>query len=149
MSDAQHRQSLRVPLIGAGILVGFVLAITTIAQWTGAGKWRADVGAAEETLTLAFADRDDGAVIVTDAASGEEIYVYAPEKHGFVRGALRAVAHKRKMAGLDTSAPFEIARHVDGKLSITDPLTGARVILNGFGAPNAAEFAHLFEGQAG
>lgn len=149
MSNANRQQSLRVPLIGAGVLVGFVLAITAIAQWTGAGKWRADVGMAEETLTLAFADRDDGAVIVTDATSGEEVYIYAPEKHGFVRSALRAVAHKRKLAGFDTAAPFEIARHVDGKLTITDPLTGARVILNGFGAPNAAEFAQLFEGRAG
>ncbi len=148
MTDARP-QSLRVPLIGAGILVSLVLTMTAVAQWTGAGKWQADIGAAEETLMLSFADRDDGAVVVTDAVSGAEIFVYAPEKHGFVRGALRAVAHKRKLAGLDSAAPFKVSRHVDGKLTIADPLTGAQVILNGFGAPNAAEIALLFDRRAG
>lgn len=149
MTTAPRLQSLRVPLIGAAVLISFVLILTALAQFTGAGKWQADVGAAQEVLTLAFADRADGAVVVTDAVSGAEIHVYAPDKHGFVRGALRAVASKRKRAGFDRAAPFEIARHVDGKLSITDPLTGARVILNGFGAPNAAEIALLFDRRAG
>lgn len=149
MSAAHRPQSLRVPLIGAGVLLSFVLAITTLAQTTGLGKWRADVGPAGATLTLSFADRDDGAVVVTDPSTGEEVFVYAPEKHGFVRGALRAVAQRRKLAGMDAAAPFKIVRHTDGKLTITDPLTGARVVLNGFGAPNAAEFAKLFEGTAG
>ena len=149
MNEGHRPQSLRAPLIAAGVLVSFMLTIAAIAQLTGIGKWRADVGPASETLTLAFADRDDGAVVVTDAASGETVFVYAPEKHGFVRSTLRAVAHKRKLAELDAAAPFEVVRHVDGKLTLTDPLTGARVILNGFGAPNAAEFAQLFERSAG
>jgi putative photosynthetic complex assembly protein len=149
MTEGHRPQSLRVPLIAAGVLVSFMLTITTIAQLTGVGKWRAAVGPASETLTLAFEDRDDGAVIVTNAASGEEVFVYAPEKHGFIRSTLRAVAHKRKLAGLDAAAPFEVVRHTDGKLTLTDPLTGSRVILNGFGAPNAAEFAQLFERSAG
>lgn len=148
MSAAHRPQSLKVPLIGAGILISFMLTITAIAQLTGVGKWRAEVGPAHETLTLAFADRDDGAVVVTDGSSGAEVFVYAPGKHGFIRSTLRAVAHKRKTAGLDDGAPFEIVRHADGKLTLTDPLTGSRVILNGFGAPNAAEFAQLFERSA-
>lgn len=148
MNEGHRPQSLRIPLIAAGVLISFMLTITAIAQLTGFGKWRAEVGPASETLTLAFADRDDGAVVVTDASSGAEIFVYAPGKHGFIRSTLRAVAHKRKAAGLDDSAPFEVVRHADGKLTLTDPLTGARVILNGFGAPNAAEFAQLFERSA-
>jgi putative photosynthetic complex assembly protein len=149
MTKGHRPQSLRAPLIAAGCLIAFMLTIATVAQTTGIGKWRADVGAASQTLSLAFADRDDGAVVVTDAASGAEVFVYAPDKHGFVRSALRAVSRKRQVAGLDESAPFEIARHDDGKLTLTDPLTGSRVILNGFGAPNAAEFAQLFERSAG
>ncbi len=149
MTEGHRPQSLRIPLIAAGVLVSFMLTISAIAQWTGVGKWRAEYGPASQTLTLGFADRDDGAVVVTDAASGDEIFVYAPEKHGFIRGALRAVAHKRKLAGLDAAAPFEVVRHNDGKLTLTDPLTGSRVVLNGFGAPNAAEFSQLFDRSAG
>lgn len=149
MNEGHKPQSLRVPLIAAGVLVTFMLTITAVAQVTGIGKWRADIGPASETLTLAFADRDDGAVVVTDAESGAEVFVYSPDKHGFIRSTLRAVAHKRKLAGLDESAPFKIVRHIDGKLTLTDPLTGTRVVLNGFGAPNAAEFAQLFERSAG
>lgn len=149
MSAARQPQSLKVPLIGAGILVSFVLSITTIAQLTGFGKWQAEIGAPAESLSLSFTDRDDGAVVATDAASGADVFVFSAEKHGFVRSALRAVARKRKLAGYDASAPFTIARHDDGKLTITDPLTGSRIVLNGFGAPNAAEFARLFERDAG
>ncbi|MFN0023309.1 MAG: photosynthetic complex assembly protein PuhC [Parvularculaceae bacterium] len=149
MEQAHRPPSLKVPLIGAGILISFVLVLTAVAQWTGAGAWRAKVGAAEERLVLSFADRDDGAVVVTDPASGEEVHVYSAGSHGFVRGALRAVAHKRKVAGLDAAAPFEITRDAEGKLVIRDPLTDARVILTGFGAPNAAEIALLFERSRG
>ncbi len=149
MSAAHRPHSLKVPLIGAGILISFVLTITTIAQATGVGKWRAEVGATTEALSLAFTDRDDGAVVATDAANGAEVFVFSPDKHGFVRSALRAVARERKLAGFDAEAPFTIARHEDGKLTITDPLTGSRIVLNGFGAPNAAEFAQLFERNAG
>lgn len=149
MSAAHRPQSLKVPLIGAGILISFVLALTTTAQLTGVGKWRAAIGAPAQSLSLSFADRDDGAVVATDAANGAEVFVFSPDKHGFVRSALRAVARERKLAGFDAAAPFTIARHDDGKLTITDPLTGSRIVLNGFGAPNAAEFAQLFDRNDG
>ena len=149
MSAVHRPHSLKVPLTAAGILISFVLAITTIAQTTGIGKWRAEVGEPEQSVSLVFTDRDDGAVVVADAANGAEVFIFSPEKHGFVRSAVRAVARERKLAGYDASAPFTIARHQGGKLTITDPLTGSRIILNGFGAPNAAEFAKLLEGAAG
>ena len=149
MSAAHHPHSLRVPLIGAGILISFVLTITTIAQATGVGKWRAEFGAPAQSLSLSFADRDDGAVVATDAANGAEVFVFSRDKHGFVRSTLRAVARERKLAGYDAAAPFTITLHEDGKLTLTDPLTGSRIVLNGFGAPNAAEFAQLFERSEG
>ena len=139
------RKALRAPLIASGVLVAFVVAITAVAQTTGLGAWRAEVDEPVETLTLAFVDREDGAVLVYDAADGAHRWTYGAGQHGFVRGALRAVAHERKVAGLPDGAPFHVTRHADGKLSIADPLTGVRVVLNGFGAPNAEEFAWLFE----
>ena len=148
MSQQKRPDELRVPLIGAGVLVGFIGLLTASAQLTGVGAWRASVDAPVETLTLVFEDRADGAVIASDAATGRQVRVYAAGGHGFVRGALRAVAHKRKVAGLPSDAPFQISRHADGKLVIVDPTTGARVILNGFGAPNAEEIDVLFEESA-
>lgn len=149
MSVNDHPHSLRVPLIGAAILIGFVLTITSLAQLTGFGKWRAEIAAPTETLSLVFADRDDGAVVATEEGADTAYFVFSPEKHGFVRSALRALARDRKLAGLDPEAPFTLSRHEDGKLTLTDPLTGASLILNGFGAPNAAEFAQLLERTAG
>lgn len=138
-----------MPVRAAACLVGFVLVLTATAQLTGLGAWRAPVAAASETKLLRFVDREDGAVLVYDDASGALAWTYGAGAHGFVRGALRAVAHERKVAEMPADAPFEISRHADGKLTIVDPLTGARVILNGFGAPNAAEFEVLFEESAG
>ncbi len=148
MSAIHQPNSLKVPLIGAGILIGFMLTVTSLAQLTGFGKWQAEIAPATESVSVAFADRDDGAVVATDAG-GAEVLVFSPGKHGFIRSALRALARDRKLAKLDPAAPFTLSRHEDGKLMLTDPLTGARLILNGFGAPNAAEFAQLLERTAG
>lgn len=149
MSAAHRPHSLKVPLIGAGILIGVVLTLTSVAQLTGVGKWRAAIGEETESLSLVFSDRDDGAVVATKAGADSALYVFSADKHGFVRSALRAVARERKLAGLDPAAPLTLARHEDGKLTLTDPLTGARVILNGFGVPNAAEFAQLLDRSDG
>ncbi len=149
MSDHSRPHSLRAPLIGAGVLIGVSLALAASAQLTGVGAWRVSLAEPLETISLNFADRPDGAVEVFDAVTGLKVWTYDSGKHGFVRSVLRAVAHERKVSGLATDAPFELTRHADGNLSIVDPVTGARVIVNCFGKPNAAEIALLFDRSAG
>lgn len=145
MPEANASPSLKKPLIAAGLLIGFVLVMTAGVRLTGQGAWRAADSPAVETLSLKFHDREDGAVVVVDAATDAEIFVYGAGSHGFIRSTVRAVARHRKLAGLPPDEPFALQRLADGRLVLADPLTGRFVGLNGFGAPNVEEFAQLFE----
>lgn len=89
---------------------------------------------------LRFADRADGAVVVTDARSGRTIEVLHGEQ-GFVRGTVRGLAQERLRRGLGPEQPFELQVSGTGRLMLYDPATGRRVDLESFGRDNALVFA--------
>jgi len=96
-----------------------------------------------ESVPLIFKDELDHGVGVYDYPDGNRIHVFGPETGGFVRTAMRAVAHKRKVAGIGPEAPFELARTTEDRLILKDTVTGQIVILNAFGKINADEFAQF------
>lgn len=89
---------------------------------------------------LRFADRADGAVVVTDARSDRTIEVLHGEQ-GFVRGTVRGLAQERLRRGLGPEQPFELQVSGTGRLMLHDPATGRRVDLESFGRDNALVFA--------
>lgn len=93
--------------------------------------------------SLAFTDRGDGAVVVTDAASGAQVSVIGQETKagGFVRGVLRGLARDRKMRGVGEAPPFTLTLWGDGSLSLVDSATGRSVELGAFGPDNRTIFA--------
>jgi putative photosynthetic complex assembly protein len=89
------------------------------------------------------ADRDDGAVVLTDAATGAEILLVAPGEDGFVRGTLRGLARERRAHDLGPQAPFRLVAWGDGRLTLDDTATGRRLDLLAFGQTQAEAFSRL------
>jgi putative photosynthetic complex assembly protein len=56
---------------------------------------------------------------------------------------MRSLARQRKQAGLPRDLPFLLERRENGRLSLSDPSTGARIELDAFGSGNAATFARF------
>ncbi len=131
----------RVPLFGAAALIGFVLLAATVGRMTGGGVEPPAAKATAER-TLRFADRDDGAVIVTLADSGRVLDVMTGQ-NGFLRGTLRGFARTRRADNIGSTVPFRLTGYADGRLVLLDPSTGRDVELEAFGSANEAVFVRL------
>jgi hypothetical protein len=60
-----------------------------------------------------------------------------------MRGVLRALARERKKNGLGSEQPFEFIARKDGRFTLHDPATNARIDLEAFGPTNASVFSRL------
>ena len=98
---------------------------------------------ASETRRLTFADRSDGAVVITDADSGAQVALIESETKsgGFIRGVLRGLARERRMRGIGSGPAFALVLWEDGSLSLTDEATGRIIELGAFGPDNRDAFA--------
>lgn len=131
----------RPALLAVIALLAAVLLGT--AGWRASGlSARAPDAAATAVRELRFEDRADGSVAVIDHRRGTEIERVRGEA-GFLRGSLRALARERQRSGFGAERPFELSARADGRLTLSDPTTGARVDLESFGPTNAAVYARL------
>lgn len=137
-----HRGDVpRVALMAIATLL--VLTLIAVAAVSGARReMRSPDAPATTSRMLRFDDSPDGSVAVIDAKSGVVLSRLQGEQ-GFVRGALRALARERRAREIGSQPPFELAARTDGRLTLIDPATGARVDLESFGPANAAAFARL------
>lgn len=92
---------------------------------------------------LHFADRTDGAVIISAATDGKVVVVLQPGTHGFVRGVLRGLARDRRMQGIGAGPPFVLTQWHDGQLTLRDTATGRTIDLRAFGVTQTAAFAAI------
>ncbi|MDN3644789.1 photosynthetic complex assembly protein PuhC [Pontixanthobacter aestiaquae] len=155
MSHA-HDHDPTVPkeaLIAAGALLLVILGLTG-AVTSGlmpqeanpeASRAASNVAPAEQR-DLHFADRDDGAVVISDHATGETVKVIGYGEEGFTRATLRRLAKRRAAAGIGAEPPFTLTRWENGALSLHDPQTGEHAEIHGYGADHSAAFAELLEG---
>lgn len=156
MSHAHsHENTVPRPALWlAGGLVGFSLLMTAsvtmglfdreaVPQIT---RMEANV-APVEVRELRFADRADGAVLITEADSGATVAVVETETEGggFIRGVLRGLARERRMYGVGSSPPFTLTLWQDGSISLVDSATGRNVELGAFGPDNRATFVALLD----
>jgi len=145
MSDPFRNSTLpRGALLGAAALIGLTMIGATISRLYGLSATPPPPAAVIESRDLRFADRGDGAVVVTDARTGAE-HVVAPGTNGFLRGVMRGLAQERLRQGIDGTPPFRLTRWSDGRLSLSDPVTHRDVYLEAFGPTNAAAFAVLLD----
>jgi putative photosynthetic complex assembly protein len=133
----------RIILRAAVAMVLFAVAAVAVGRYTGEGLVMTPAAAAVETRTLRFEHRPDTAIVVSDHETGRMVALLAPEKDGFIRGVLRGLSRGTALARLEERDVFVLTRWADGRLSIEEPVTGARFDLNSFGKDNLEAFARL------
>lgn len=153
-----HSHANTVPrpaLVMAGALVALALTMTAavrlgfVPRDAVPASERTSAGVTPvETRHLAFADRADGAVVITDTDTGALVATLTGEGDGggFVRGVLRGFARDRRMRGVGSAPPFALTLWHDGAISLTDSATGRSVELGSFGPDNRAAFARYLDG---
>lgn len=145
------RQSLpRGALLSALLLVGFAVVATAIGGRDRPSGSKAELAGltsvAEASRLFTFADREDGAVLVTDTLDGRT-FVLERGSHNFVRGVMRGLNRERRRRGLDAGLPFRLTRWSAAQASLEDPATGRRIELAAFGPTNLQEFVALLPGS--
>ncbi len=105
-----------------------------------------ETGSVVASRDLRFADRADGAVVVTDAQTEQTVDVLQGEQ-GFIRSTMRGLARARRLDGIGAAPPFHLAAWSDGRLTLDDPSDGRHLELQAFGSLNVAVFARLLHLQ--
>ena len=130
-----------VPLVGAAALLAFVLLAAIVGRLTGSGV-EPPTAPVTAQRSLQFADRADGAVVVSLAQTGQVLDVMTGQ-NGFLRGTLRGFARSRRADGVGSGPPLLLTGYADGRLTLFDRATGRVVELEAFGSQNEAVFVRL------
>ncbi len=143
-------------LLAIGVLISATLLLVALARSNGVGLMRTrDIEPAASAATvvreaaLRFADRGDGAVVVTRATDGALVAVLESGSGGFVRGVMRGLARERRMHGIESTPPFLLTQWSDGRLTLRDTATDRLIDLGAFGQTNLGAFAALLPRESG
>jgi putative photosynthetic complex assembly protein len=137
----------------AGGVLAFALISVGIVRLTGNGPDQLAAAAAatlaqsKQVRALRFEDRPDGSIAVLDGLSGAAL-VSVQGEQGFLRGTLRALTRERRARGLGAEVPFQLIGHMNGGLTLLDPVTSQRVVLDSFGPAQVAVFTPLLTAAA-
>ena len=126
---------------GAALVV-MTIAFAGLGHYTGVGASHVPASPVTESLSVRFLDNDGGGVRV-ETIDGHVIRTFVAGQGGFLRGVLRGFARDRRSREEGSELPFELTRHADGRLSLTDDATGRVVELSAFGPDNVGVFASL------
>jgi putative photosynthetic complex assembly protein len=96
---------------------------------------------------LVFADRGDGAVVVTEVSGAPVATIMPDSEQGFVRGLMRGLARERRLKEAPQAAPFRLELWSDNGLTLTDLATGRQIELGSFGPTNRAAFAVMLPAE--
>lgn len=130
----------RGPLFGVAALIAITVGGAGVTRLRG-GPTAVPTTVAAIVRDVTFADRQDGALIVTDAHDRAVVGVVEPGTNGFLRATMRGLARQRMQQGIGRDAAFRLTAWQDGRLTLEDPTTNRRLDLEAFGPTNAAAFA--------
>ncbi|SEA33933.1 photosynthetic complex assembly protein PuhC [Rubrimonas cliftonensis] len=145
-AERRHAEDHHIPrglVLAAAALALFTMVAVVYGRATDTGLMLAPQAEAVETRSLYFTDSADGAMVVTDAVSGQMVALLSEGQDGFIRGVLRGLTRGRAVTREGGDDVLALTRWDDGRLSISDPATGERFFLNSFGADNLQAFARL------
>lgn len=138
---APPKPALRVAV--AMVVLTFALAIAS-SQF-GLGKSVDVYGQPVAQRALSFDDAADGGIIVRDGVTRQVALTLPQGTNGFLRGALRGLADRRRVAKLPHEAPFLLTAWDDGRITLEDPLTKQRVAVSSFGPTQVRSFVALLD----
>jgi putative photosynthetic complex assembly protein len=149
MTNASHellrerdRELIPTPLLR--MMLALVIASLLIVSWavlTGrepTGQPKASPVTAERQLVI----KTGGAKAVT-LYEADGTFLAHLDHGGFVTVIGNGLDRARTVARVAPDAPVTLARHENGRLTLSDPETGWSVELTAFGADNEAAFAAL------
>ena len=151
MSDFRGEQFPRGALYGAGGMIAItILVVFGVRGGLLPARETAPELRAEERVQIVatrdfrFADRKDGALIATDAKTGEVALILEPGSNsGFIRGVMRGMMRERSLNEVERNGPVTVTQWADGALTLKDPSTGRILELGSFGNTNRDSFAQL------
>jgi len=145
--SAMDRETLpKGAVIAAVSVVVFSLLATAATAYARHHAPTAPAGPAPppaRMVELSFADMPDGSVSIRNHATGALITSLPPGSDGFVRGAMRGLAHDRRVRRIGADAAFQLAEWPDRHLELFDPTDGRRIDLDAFGDINKQAFSRL------
>jgi len=136
----------RILLRAVAVLLVTVLALVTYARVTDmplASQPPEGVPVVAERTVIIYGSMTGEATVL--GLDGTLIADLGPEEGGFVAGVWRALALKRGQSGVPENAPVTLTEYADGRIALTDPGTGWKAQLIGFGADNREAFARLLK----
>ena len=139
-AEEHDNQVPKVPLYAAMSLAVFALVLVSGARLLGFDPVD-QPGREIVARDLRFEDRPGGAVAVFDNRDQSLVELVPGGENSFVRSTLRSMARDRRRDGAGSEVAFHLAGHADGRLTLTDPVTGRRLDLVAFGSDNAKSFS--------
>lgn len=133
-------------VLGTIIVMAGTLVLATLGHDAPVNPATAGVQPAA-SRDLRFSDRADGAVVVTNAATGRQLDVVEPGTEGFVRGAMRGLVRQRRIAEIGPDVPFRLSAWPDGRITLQDMANGNTMELHAFGRTNAEAFLRLLAAE--
>jgi putative photosynthetic complex assembly protein len=135
-----------IPLMMVRAMFGLVicvLAIVTVAVLSGRPVTSTPPESPVTHMRVLYLDGDMSGAASVRAEDGTMIADLSPEEGGFVSGVWRVLQRERTKHRVALDGPVELMRHENGRFTISDPSTGWRADLMGFGRDNARAFAKL------
>lgn len=139
-----HHHEIPVPklaLLGAGLLIALTIFVAATSNNGGVNASEKASSEAVDQMFLGFRDRDVGGVEVVNAETGAVLDVFEPGTNGFARSVLRGLVRDRRQRGIVSKDPFDLRRYADGRVTLSDPVTGRIIELVSFGKDNLGVFA--------
>jgi putative photosynthetic complex assembly protein len=137
----------RAVLVGAALLIGFVILAAAMVQLTGVGGTDTPLPPVVESRELVFLDDGAGTTTVRIAGDDGKLAELESGVDGFVLGVMRGMVRERNAYDAPLDAPYLISLREGGVLLFEDPLTGRRIDLRAFGPTNTDAFARLLRAE--
>jgi putative photosynthetic complex assembly protein len=125
------------------LIVLFVFGLAGLITFD---EWRNDtLGASPITASrdLVFARQTDGSMTVKIAETRALVTTLPNAEEGFVAMTIKSMTRERNKFNVAETEPYRLSRLKNGRLSLTDPVTGTRIELVAFGVTNIGAFAQL------
>jgi putative photosynthetic complex assembly protein len=137
----------RAVLVGAALLIGFVILAAAMVQLTGVGGTETPLPPVLESRELVFQDDGAGGTTVRIAGDDGKLAELETSTDGFVLGVMRGMVRERKAYEVSLDAPYLVSLREGGVLLFEDPLTGRRIDLRAFGPTNTEAFLRLLRAE--
>ena len=135
------RTQLRIIIAVAAL----ALALTVLAQLTGIGAMKTELGSVMSEKPIRILVADTGEVRVTDLDGGRDYLTFSEGRGAFFRSIERAFSLKRRTGDVAADAPYMITTWSTGRMTLNDPATGHQVPIDAFGVSVTETFADLID----